>query len=259
MSHPLLNIAVTAARKAGGIITRAVDRLEAVKVSHKSENDFVTDIDRAAEKAIIEIIHKAYPSHSILAEESGHHAGDEYTWIIDPLDGTSNFIHGFPHFAVSIAVKHKDSIEHGVVYDPIKQELFTASRGQGAKLNRYRLRVSQQLSLKGALLSTGFPHKNIDILDQYLKEFAHFTRKAAGIRRPGAAALDLAYVAAGRFDGFWEYGLSPWDIAAGALLVTEAGGLLSEPNGGQNYLNSGNVIAANPKLMDEMLKATSKA
>lgn len=257
MTHPLLNIAVTAARKAGGIITRAVDRLEAIKISHKAENDFVTDIDRAAEKAIIEIIHKAYPSHSILAEESGHHAGDDYTWIIDPLDGTSNFIHGFPHFAVSIAVRHKDVIEHGVVYDPIKQELFTASRGQGAKLNRYRLRVSQQLSLKGALLGTGFPHKNIDILDQYLKEFADLTRKAASIRRPGAAALDLAYVAAGRLDGFWEYGLSPWDIAAGALLISEAGGLLSEPNGGQNFLESGNVIAANPKLIDEMMSVIS--
>jgi len=259
MTHPLLNIAVTAARKAGSIITRAFDRREAVKISHKSENDFVTDIDRAAEKAIIEIIHKAYPSHSILAEESGHHHGDEYTWIIDPLDGTSNFIHGFPHFAVSIAVKHKDSIEHGVVYDPIKQELFTASRGQGAKLNRYRLRVSQQISLKGALLGTGFPHKDIERLEHYLKEFADFTRKAASIRRPGAAALDLAYVAAGRLDGFWEYGLSPWDIAAGALLITEAGGLLSEPNGGQNYLSTGNIVAANPKLMDEMMGVISSA
>ena len=257
MTHPLLNIAVTAARKAGSIITRAVDRLEAVKISSKSDNDFVTDIDHAAEKAIIEIIHKAYPSHSILSEECGHQKGDDMTWIIDPLDGTLNFIHGFPHFAVSIAVKYKDVIEHGVVYDPIRQELFTASRGQGAKLNRFRLRVSQRLNLKSALIGTGFPYKNIGNLDKYMKEFSDFTRKGAAIRRPGAAALDLAYVAAGRLDGFWEYGLSPWDIAAGALLVTEAGGLISEPNGGQDYLTSGNLVAANPKIMASMLEVVS--
>jgi myo-inositol-1(or 4)-monophosphatase len=253
MTHPLLNIAVTAARKAGNIIIRAVDRLETVKVSSKSDNDFVTDIDKAAENAIIEIIHKAYPSHSILAEECGYHKGDDMTWIIDPLDGTLNFIHGFPHFAVSIAVKYKNVIEHGVVYDPIRQELFTASRGQGAKLNRFRLRVSQHSALKGAMLGTGFPYKDIAFLDKYLQQFSAFTHKGVSIRRPGAAALDLAYVAAGRLDGFWEYGLSPWDIAAGALLVTEAGGLLSEPGGGQNYLESGNLAAANAKLMDEIL------
>jgi myo-inositol-1(or 4)-monophosphatase len=257
MAHPLLNIAIQAARKAGNIIIRAVDRLETVKISAKAQNDFVTDIDHQSEKTIIEIIKKSYPSHSILAEEKGFTQGDEdYLWIIDPLDGTTNFIHGLPHFAVSIAVQYKDKIEHAVIYDPIRQELFTASRGQGAKLNQYRMRVSPCITLTNALLGTGFPYKNIDHLDKYLKEFSGFTRKASGIRRAGAAVLDLAYVAAGRLDGFWEYGLSKWDVAAGSLLITESGGLITEPDGGTNYLESGNIIAANPKLLVEMLEVT---
>jgi myo-inositol-1(or 4)-monophosphatase len=251
--HPLLNIAITAARKAGNIITRAMDRLETVKVSMKSQNDFVSEVDQAAEQEIIQIIRKNYPSHGILAEESGSHKGDDYVWIIDPLDGTNNFIHGFPHFSVSIAVSHKGRIEHGVIYDPVRQELFTASRGDGAKLNQYRLRVSKCLHFKNAMLGTGFPYKSIERLPKYLNEFAEFTKQVTGIRRSGSAALDLAYVAAGRLDGFWEYDLSKWDMAAGVLLITEAGGLVGEPNGGQHYLESGNILAANPKLFDQML------
>jgi myo-inositol-1(or 4)-monophosphatase len=255
MPHPLLNIAITAARKAGNIIIRALDRPETLKVSMKSQNDFVTEIDQLAEKAIIEIIHKNYPSHGICGEESGLKKGDAFTWIIDPLDGTTNFIHGFPHFAVSIAVQHKDKIEHAVIYDPVRQELFSASRGQGAKLDQYRMRVTQT-PLQHALLGTGFPYKAMDNLEPYLKEFAAFTRQAVGIRRAGSAALDLAYVAAGRLDGFWEYGLAPWDIAAGSLLVLEAGGSVAEPNGQGNYLESGNIVAANAGLLEAMLRVT---
>lgn len=254
MSHPLINIAVTAARKAGTLIVRALDRPETLKISAKGENDFVTEIDHLAEKAIIEIIQKNYPSHGILGEESGYIKGDDHTWIIDPIDGTTNFIHGFPHFAISIAIQYKDKIEHGVIYDPVRQELFTATRGQGAKLNQYRMRVTQTMQLQHALLGTGFPYKQMDHLETYLKEFGAFTRQVAGIRRAGSAALDMAYVAAGRLDGFWERGLAKWDIAAGSLLILEAGGLLAEPNGESNYLESGNVVAASPKVLEAMLK-----
>jgi myo-inositol-1(or 4)-monophosphatase len=257
--HPLINIAITAARKAGNIITHAMDRLEAIKISMKTQNDFVSEVDQQAEYEIIQIIRKAYPSHSILAEESGEHKGDDFMWIIDPLDGTNNFIHGFPHFAVSIAVQIRGRVEHGVIYDPVRQELFTASRGDGAKLNQYRLRVSNCNQFNHALLGTGFPYKSIDRLPQYLKEFSSFTQNVAGIRRAGSAALDLAYVAAGRLDGFWEYDLNRWDIAAGTLLITEAGGLVSEPNGDLNYLDTGNVLTANPKLHDQMLQIINSA
>jgi myo-inositol-1(or 4)-monophosphatase len=252
--HPALNIAITAARKAGNIIARAIDRLDTIKISMKSQNDFVSEIDKLAEQEIIHIIRKAYPNHGILAEESGETKGDDFIWIIDPLDGTSNFIHGFPHFAVSIALAHKNQLQQAVIYDPIRQELFTASRGEGAKLNQYRMRVSQCKELHSAMIGTGFPYKSIDRLPHYLKDFTELTKSVTAIRRAGSAALDLAYVAAGRLDGFWEYDLSPWDIAAGALLITEAGGLISEPNGGVDYMKSGNVVTANQKLLPILLE-----
>lgn len=213
-------------------------------------------MDQLAEREIINTIHKAYPDHGILAEESGKsaHENSKYVWIIDPLDGTTNYLHGFPFYAVSIAVQHKNRIEHGVVYDPIRQELFTASRGDGAQLNNQRIRVSKRQNLEGALLGTGFPFKDIEKLPIYLKSFQALTSQASGIRRAGAAALDLAYVAAGRLDGFWELGLSPWDMAAGALIISEAGGLISDFNGAENYLENGNVVTGNPKVFKQLLQ-----
>jgi len=241
-NHPLLNVAVQAARKAGNIITRALDRLEGVKITPKGPKDFATEIDHKAEQEIIQIIRKAYPDHTILGEEFGEQKGkdSDTLWIIDPLDGTTNFYHGFPHFCVSIAVMQKGRIEHGVIYDPLRQELFTASAGQGAKLNQYRIRVSNCLELGSALISTEFHCPSVQ-----------------SARNTGSAALDLAYVAAGRLDGFWDEGLNVWDIAAGCLLITEAGGLVQEPNSKNNntdYLKTGNLIATNPKLMSEFIK-----
>ena len=257
--HPMLNIAVRAARRAGNIITRSLEKVDQLDITEKSPNDFVSDVDRMAEEAIINVLHDAYPEHSILAEESGAVSGkgnnsDEYQWIIDPLDGTTNFLHGFPQFAVSIAFKHKGRLEQAVVYDPMRQELFTASRGGGAQLNDRRLRVSNRRELNGALLGTGFPFKAQKHLDTYLETFKALFPMTAGIRRPGSAALDLAYVAAGRLDGFWEIGLNPWDMAAGALLIQEAGGLISDFNGGNEYLESGNVVAGNPKVFKAILQ-----
>ncbi|HEV2614308.1 MAG TPA: inositol monophosphatase family protein [Gammaproteobacteria bacterium] len=238
-NHPLLNIAVQAARRAGTVIIRALDRLEGVKVTPKGPKDFATEVDHKAETEIIQIIRKSYPDHSILGEEFGEQLGKDTDtlWIIDPLDGTTNFFHGFPHFCVSIAVMQKGRIEHGVIYDPLRQELFTASAGSGAKLNQYRLRVSNCLDLNSALVATSFPCPNVQ-----------------STRKSGSSALDLAYVAAGRLDGFWDEGLNAWDTAAGSLLITEAGGLISEPNGGTDYLKSGNLISTNPKLMDDFIK-----
>ena len=254
--HAMLNIAVRAARKAGDIIARACDQVDSLTVSEKSKNDYVSEVDQRAEQAIIETIQKAYPDHGFLAEESGAKAGNEYQWIIDPLDGTTNFLRGIPQYAVSIACQHKNKLEHAVVYDPIKQELFTASRGQGAQLNNKRIRASQRKGLDGALLGTGIPFRDshIDMLDSYLEMMRKLVPGSAGIRRAGSAALDLAYVAAGRFDGFWEYDLNTWDMAAGVLLVEEAGGMLSDFNGGFDYLESGNIIAAGPKLFKNMLQ-----
>ena len=246
--HPMLNIAIRAARTAGDIIIRSLDKAEAIRVDEKGRNDFATEVDRFAEREIIRIVHNAYPDHSILAEESGHHEGNNYTWIIDPLDGTTNFLHGFPQFAVSIALLHKGKIEQGVVYDPLRQELFTATRGSGAAMNNRRIRVTRQTALRGALLGTGFPFKAQTHLDTYLNMFRGLFRDSAGIRRAGAAALDLAYVAAGRLDGFWEIGLRQWDMAAGILLIQEAGGIVTDFRNGDNYLDSGNIIAANPKM-----------
>ena len=254
-SHPLLNIAVRAARQAGNVIARNIDRFDAFTVSEKSANDFVTDIDRFAERRIIDTIRRSYPDHAFLAEESGAHGCSDFEWVIDPLDGTTNFVHGFPHVAVSIGVRHRGRMEHGVVFDPLRQELFTASRGSGAQLNERRIRVATKRGLRGALLGSGFVTREIGRLDPYLATLKALMAESAQVRRCGSAALDLAYVAAGRLDGFWELGLAPWDIAAGVLLVQEAGGIVTEPNGGDDYLQSGDVAAANPKVLRAMLRA----
>ena len=252
--HPMLNIAVRAARSAGNIISRSMTRLDSLTIQVKDRNDFVSEVDREAENQIIGILRKAYPNHAILAEESGLTDGDDFQWIIDPLDGTTNYLHGFPQFAVSIALRHKGRLEQAVVYDPLSQELFTATRGAGATLNDRRIRVSNRTSLDGALLGTGFPFKAQHHLDTYLDMFRALFPRSAGIRRAGAAALDLSYVAAGRLDGFWEIGLSPWDMAAGLLLIQEAGGLSSDFSGGHNHLEHGNLVAGNPKVFADILK-----
>jgi myo-inositol-1(or 4)-monophosphatase len=253
--QPLLNIAVTAARNASRVIMRSVGRVEAHQISEKKINDFVTEVDKAAEKEIIQTIYKSYPDHKIIAEESGVLEGDDtFTWIIDPLDGTTNFIHGIPHFSISIAVRHKGKIEHGVIYDPIRNELFTASRGDGARLNDRRMRVSTNNRLERSLIGTGFPFKNPENISVYLSIFTEMLSQTGGMRRAGSAALDLAYVAAGRFDGFWELGLSEWDMAAGILLIQEAGGLVSDIHGEEKCLETGNIIAGNPKIFKNLLQ-----
>ena len=258
--EPMVNIALRAARKAGENIVRASDDLDRIDVQAKGANDFVTEVDVAAEQEIIYHLHKAYPDHAILGEEGGL-VGDEdaeYRWLIDPLDGTTNFIRGIPHYAVSIACLRNGKVEHAVIVDPVRREEFTASRGRGAQLNGRRLRVSKLASLDGALLGTGIPFKDHcdDRLEPYARSIQVLAAQCAGIRRAGAAALDLAYVAAGRLDAFWEIGLSPWDIAAGALLVREAGGLVADINGSDNYLQSGNVVCGNPKCFKAVLQAT---
>lgn len=251
----MLTIAVRAARAAGDLIVRYVDRIDTLNIAAKGRNDFVSEVDSLAEQEIVNILSKAYPHHAFLGEEGGRHGlpKGEYTWIIDPLDGTTNFLHGFPQFAVSIAMIHKGNIECGVIYDPMRQELFTARRGGGATLENRRLRVTKQTTLTGALLGTGFPFKDQRHVDAYLGMFREFMKDTAGIRRPGSAALDLAWVACGRMDGFWELGLMPWDIAAGVLLVQEAGGIVTDLEGGTRYLETGNVLTANPKLHAVML------
>ncbi len=254
--HPMLNTAVRAARSAGTVILRHLDRVRDLPVDTKGRNDFVTDVDHKAEAAIIEILLKAYPKHGILAEESGYRgpgdSRDEFLWIIDPLDGTTNYIHGFPQFAVSIALQYRGKLDQAVVYDPFKNELFSASRGGGAQLDGKRIHVSRQARLEGALLGTGFPFKEMHNLDTYLETFRTLITQTAGIRRAGAAALDLAYVACGRLDGFWEFGLEPWDMAAGALLIEEAGGRVADMTGGSDYLQSGDVMGGTPKVFELM-------
>jgi myo-inositol-1(or 4)-monophosphatase len=247
--QPLLNIAVRAARRAGEIIVRSMNRLESLTVASKGRNDFVSEVDRAAEHEIIGTIRRHYPQHAFLAEESGRSGGPHDTlWIIDPLDGTTNFLHGFPVFAVSIACQIKGRLEHAVIYDPLRQELFTASRGAGAHLDNHRMRVSKARALDGALIATGFPYRaNTRYLDAYLAMLRAVTEQAAGVRRPGAAALDLAYVAAGRVDAFWEIGLSAWDTAAGTLLIQEAGGHIGTLTGA-DYRQEGDVVAGTPKV-----------
>jgi myo-inositol-1(or 4)-monophosphatase len=246
--QPMLNIAIRAARSAGDLILRSSDNVGQLRIDQKGKNDFASEVDRAAEREIINIIRTAYPDHAILAEESGQHKGNDFVWVIDPLDGTTNFLHGFPQYAVSIALKYKGRLEVAVIYDPLRDELFTAKRGGGAMLNSRRLRVTNQISMKGALIGTGFPFKTDLHLDAYVGMFKAISMEAAGIRRAGAAALDLAYVAAGRLDGFWEIGIMEWDMAAGILLIKEAGGVVTDFSFNDNYLASGNVIAGSPKM-----------
>jgi len=260
--EPMVNIALRAARKAGEMIARATERSDLIKIDEKGRNDFVTEIDHAAEREIIYHLRKAYPDHSIIGEESGYLQGenDDYQWIIDPLDGTTNFIHGIPHFAVSIGCRHKGRLEHGVVFDPMRREEFTASRGRGAQLNGKRLRVSGRTGLAGSIVATGIPFNrpSIDHMEPYLGCLTDLAQQSSGIRRLGVASLDLAYMAAGRFDVFWEMNLKPWDIAAGVLLVKEAGGLVSDFRGGENYMESGNIVCATPKLFKPTLQVVKK-
>ena len=252
--QPLLNIAVRAARRAGEVIVRSLNRLESLTVSSKGRNDFVSEVDHAAEREIIGTIRRHYPQHAFLAEESGRSGEHETLWIVDPLDGTTNFLHGFPVFCVSIACQIKGRLEHAVIYDPMRQELFTASRGAGAHLDNHRMRVSKARSLEGALVATGFPYRaNLRYLDTYLAMLRAVTEHAAGVRRPGAAALDLAYVAAGRVDAFWEIGLSPWDTAAGTLLIQEAGGRIGTLAGAE-YRQEGHILAGTPKVYAALLE-----
>lgn len=255
---PAVNIAVKAARRAASIINQAANQLELLTVETKAHNDFVTEVDRAAESAIVDILREAFPEHGILAEESGRSGaeggrGAEFVWMIDPLDGTTNFIHGFPQYAVSIALTRKGVPEHAVIFDPVSNELFTASRGRGAYMNDRRIRVSRRQRLADALLGTGFPFRQFTHIDAYLAMFRELAQKSVGLRRAGAAALDLAYVASGRLDGFWEMGLSPWDMAAGALLIQEAGGFAAGFDGEGDYLRSGNIVAGTPKVFTELL------
>lgn len=252
--HPLLHIAVTAARSAGNFIMKNLDRADQLVVDRKGRNDFVTQVDRGAESLIIQTIHKAYPDHAILGEEGGEIGKNDVTWIIDPLDGTTNFLHKLPHFAVSIGVRVKGRLEHGVVYAPCTQDLYTASRGAGALLNNRRLRVSNCKDLEQSLVGTGVPIQATNI-DDYLSQLKNIVGQTAGVRRAGAAALDLAYVAAGRLDAFWELNLKPWDIAAGIVLVQEAGGVVSELYGENNdVLQTGHILASNPRLQPSVLK-----
>ena len=254
--HPMLNIAVRAARKAGSIINRAALGGEGLKIRAKQANDFVTQVDQAAEEAIIGIVRAAYPDHGFLAEESGRSEGKAETiWIIDPLDGTTNFIHGFPQYCVSIGVQHRGSLAHAVVYDPTRNELFTATKGAGAFLNDRRIRVTKCLKLQDALVGTGFPFKELGRMDVYLAQLRTLMSTSSGVRRAGAAALDLAYVACGRLDAFWELGLSPWDMAAGALLIQEAGGLVADLKGEGDYLERGEIVAASPKIFSPLLQS----
>lgn len=255
--HPMLTTAVKAARRAGNIINRASMDLDRLTISRKAHSDFVSEVDKAAEDTIIKILLDAYPDHSILAEESGASGNvdkPEYQWIIDPLDGTTNFLHGFPKYCVSIALLHRDVLSQAVVYDPVSDELFTATRGSGAYLNDHRIRVGKRTQLGECLIGTGFPFRDFTHMDAYLAMFRDMIPKTAGIRRPGSAALDLAYVAAGRYDGFWETGLAPWDIAAGCLLILEAGGMVGDLEGNGHYMQSGQVVAGNPKIFSQLLQ-----
>jgi myo-inositol-1(or 4)-monophosphatase len=255
--HPMLNTAIKAARRGASVINRASFDLGLLTVTEKKRNDFVTEIDQAAERAIVDVLLKAYPTHAVLAEESGAsdnlNAESEYVWIIDPLDGTTNYIHGFPQYCVSIALQHRGVTTQAVIFDPTRNDLFTASKGDGAFLNDKRLRVSSRERLEDTLIGTGFPARDIDQLDEYMKIFRLISEKCQGLRRPGSAALDLAYVAAGRLDGFFEKGLKSWDMAAGALLITEAGGIIGDYSGEQGYLENGDVIAGNPKIFVQLL------
>jgi myo-inositol-1(or 4)-monophosphatase len=257
MPSATINVMEAAARKAARGLIRDFGEVENLQVSRKGPADFVTQADRRAERILRAELTKARPGFGFLMEESGETEGEDTRrrWIVDPLDGTANFVHGFPHVAVSIGVRHRGRMKHGVVFDPLRQELFTASRGSGARINERRLRVATKSSLKGALLGGGFVTREIDRLESHLAALRVLMSGSAQVRRSGSAALDLAYVAAGRLDGFWELGLEPWDLAAGVLLVQEAGGIVTEPGGGDDYLRSGDVAAANPKMLRAMLRA----
>ena len=252
--HPTLNIAVKAARRAGSIITRASEDIGSLTVNDKSYNDFVTEVDLASEKEIIRVLKASYPDHAFLGEETGLSHQADNIWIIDPLDGTTNFLHGFPQYCISIALEEKGEITQAVIYDPNRNDLFTATKGQGAYLNQRRMRVSNKSKLKESISGTGFPFRDFQHLPVYLKIFEEVVRGPSGVRRPGSAALDLAYVAAGWFDGFFEINLSKWDIAAGGLLVTEAGGIVSDFSERDGWLESGNIVATNPKIYDPLIK-----
>ncbi len=252
--HPLLNIAVKAARRAGKTILQKAYRIDQLRLDVKGARDFVTEVDLLAERQIVEIIHNAYPNHAILAEEEHTIGGDNYQWIIDPLDGTTNYIHGIPQYCVSIAVQSQNRLEHAVVYDPVREELFTATKGVGAQLNERRIRASNISKFENALIGTGFPFRELDNVDLWISIFRELSKRTAGVRRPGSAALDLASVACGRFDGFWEAGLQIWDIAAGALLIQEAGGLISDFKGNQDFLDNGMVVAANSNIYDDLMR-----
>jgi myo-inositol-1(or 4)-monophosphatase len=259
--HPMLNTAIKAARRGAAVINRASFDIERIKVTEKQHNDFVTEVDKAAEQAIIEVLKTAYPDHAILAEESGAsdnlHDENENVWIIDPLDGTTNFIHGFPQYCVSIALQQRGQITQAVVYDPTRNELFTATKGSGAYLNEKRIRVSRRDKLADSLIGTGFPFRDVSEMDSYMPMFRAMTERCAGLRRPGSAALDLAYVAAGRLDGFFERGLHPWDMAAGSLLITEAGGIMGNFSGESDYLYKKEAIAGTPKIFAQMVALLS--
>jgi myo-inositol-1(or 4)-monophosphatase len=253
--HPMLNTAVKAARRAGSIITRASQNLDILQVRSKTHNDYVSEVDNAAEQAIIDILHEAYPDHAILGEESGEQGTSaDFLWIIDPLDGTTNFLHGFPQYCVSIALQHRGVLEQAVIYDPNRNDLYTATKGRGAFLNDRRIRVGKRTRLQEALVGTGLPFRDFTHIDTYLAMFKDMMLKTSGLRRPGSAALDLAYVACGWYDGFWEIGLSKWDIAAGALLVQEAGGLVGDFEGNESWLETGNIVAGNPRVFGQMLQ-----
>lgn len=258
--HPILTIAVKAARRAGDIIIRGARDIERLTVHSKGHNDFVSEVDKMAEEAIVDVLHNAYPQHGFLAEEgtaSEINSKAEQKWIIDPLDGTTNFLHGFPQYCISIALATQNQVQHAVVFDPVRNDLFTASRGSGAYLNDRRIRVSRRVYLRDTLIGTGFPFRDSTTVNTYLEMMGALFRSTAGLRRPGAAALDLAYVAAGYYDGFFELGLQPWDVAAGSLLVQEAGGLINDFHDNDNFLFGGEVIAANPKIFAQLFNLLS--
>lgn len=257
--HPMLNVAIKAARRAGNVIQRASMNLDTIRVERKKHNDFVSEVDRAAEESIIETILEAYPKHAILAEESGAKGVGqaEYEWIIDPIDGTTNFIHGHPQYAISIALAHKGLVQQAVVYDPSRNDLFTASRGVGAFMNDRRIRVSKRNAMNECVISTGFPVVDQSYVDTYLAMLKDVLARTAGVRREGAASLDLCNVACGRVDGFWEFNLKPWDIAAGSLIIQEAGGIVTDMKGEQSWFESGDIVAGNPKVLAQLLHILS--
>ena len=257
--HALLNVAVMAARRAGAVLGRNFNKRDKLTIEKKGHNDFVSSADIAAERAIIDVIHKHYPDHAILAEESGSHGESDHVWIIDPLDGTTNYLHGFPVYAVSIGLQINGRLEHAVVYDPMREELFTASRGEGAQLDGRKIRVSGNADLENALIGTGFPYRQADSeLGPYLTMLGKVLKNTSGVRRPGAAALDLCYVACGRLDAFWETGLQPWDMAAGTLIIREAGGMISALDGGENHLETGHVLTGTPKIYRDLAKLCAR-